>query len=340
MTVNLVVHNHLTGQRQREFRAATLDEVFWELNAPGGAMISCNPLRLWDDVMNILNKCEIWIWIDGVLQHVVVPRDVNGSLKKLTFVCEGIMSYLLQRHIRATLTYTSLDQFNIGWNLVNYAQTGANRDRRITASSFLPSGRVRSREYKRDEGQAVLLLLQEFPTLEQGYDFDVLVYGDGRREWTPFYPQKGTVRSNLRLELGKNIVDLGYQGTGRNQGTKVWATGGSNGDIKFENNFEDAALSTEYGQIEKIVSEGSQQDVNWLLDRATEEVQAEGRPIPIPELIVKDIPNAKLEGVLTTGDTVPVIVDHGGIQLDGNYRIVKIRRIRKGRLGLTVNRAA
>ena len=337
MTIKLVATNNVTGARTGELRAATLDEVYWELNKPGGATISMSPLARTAPLIE-LNKTEIQIWIDDVYRHCVIPRDVSGDLKRITFQCEGLLSYFGpgQRHLHTTLIYTSIDQFNIGWNLVNYAQTGTNKSRRITSAPFTPSGRIRSAEFKRDGREAILELLEKFAVIDEGFDFEIKLYGDGRREFTPYYPAKGVVRANMPLEMKRNIVGLSFQKVGRNQATHVWATGGSNGDVQFEEEYEDVALSAEYGVIEKIVSEGSQQDVNWLEDRAMDEVAAEGVPIPVPELIVNDSP-VKLDGVLDVGDIVPVRVKHGYIDINGNYRVVKIRRLKSGRLGVTVN---
>lgn len=337
MTIKLIATNALTGAKTGELRGASLDEATEELNRPQTGSVSINPLSPRASLIE-LNKTEIQVWIDDVYRYCLIPRDVSGDMKKITFQCEGILSYLGpgQRHQHATLLYTSIDQFNIAWNLVSYAQTGTNKDRRIVSSAFLPSGRIRSREFKREGRKDILSLLTELTTIDEGIDFDIILFGDGRREFTPYYPAKGAFRPNLRLETKRNIVGLSYQKLGRGQATRVWATGGSNGDIQFEQNYENVALSAEYGVIEKLVNDGSQQDLNWLLDRATDEVATEGIPVAIPELIVKDQP-VKLDGVLTTGDIVPVVVEHGYIKFNGNFRVVKIRRLKSGRLGITVN---
>lgn len=329
MSIKLIVNNAVTQARIGELRGARVEELAWELDAPGGASISINPLNKTASFIAV-NKTEIQIWIDDVLRHWVIPRGCTGDHKRITFQCVGLLDHMSYRRIRSTLTYTSIDQFNIGWNLVNYAQTGTNRNRFITAATYTPSGYTRSRQYERNEAKSIIECLQEFPNLENGFDFEIVVFGDGRREWTPYFPQKGSYKPHLALEWGRNIVGLNYNEAGQNQGTKVWATGGSSGDVRFEENYEDVALSAEYGQMERMVSEGSQQDVDWLADRAAEEVGTFGLPTKLPELVV----NYDL-GVLETGDVVPVKVQHGYIDMVGNYRISRLRRLKTGRLGLS-----
>jgi hypothetical protein len=329
----------LDGTVRRELTGVSVSEPSWKLNDIGTATLNVHPLRpaaTW--LYNYLNKCEVQVWIGNQLRWWGVPRSCSIGKKQLSFQCEDLLSHFVYRNVRATLTYTSIDQFNIGWNLMSYAQTGTNRDRRVVAGAYSPSGRVRSREYLRDEHPNILQALQEFPGLEGGFDFEIKIFGDGRREWWPYFPIKGNVYDELRLEWGRNIVDIGGRKDGSEQGTEVWALGGTNGDIRFEAIYEDTGLSADYGVLEKIVSEGTQNDVDWLLDRATDEVAAYGEPVEIPELTVIDLENVPLDGVLEPGDIVPVVIDYGALQFNSNYRIIQITRVGPGKLKLTFNR--
>lgn len=336
------------GTRIGELVNATMDELTEVLNQPEAVSISINPLVKIADSIE-LNKTEIQIWIDGVYRACVVPRSCGGNSKRLTFQCEGILSYFAYRHFNDTVTYgtlsplTYMEQFQIAQNMIAYAQTGTNRDRRITMATWAPSGYGRLRRWEWYDHQEVLEALHEFTEIENGFDYGIDYLPDGARQFHMYHPAKGTYRANLVLEWGRNIVDYDFNEKGEDQGTKVYTQGGSSNDVKFEQNFEDAALSAEYGVYEKIVNEGSELDLPWLLARSKEEVAAYGRPVVLPELIVKDIPpsatdpGVKLEGVLVTGDVVPVRAMAGRCRMNGDYRIVKIRRLKSGRLGLTFN---
>lgn len=346
--INLIITQR-DGTRIGELVGASLEQPVWELNRPGTATISINPLRKAASWIQ-LNKTEIQVWIDGVYKHCLVPRACTGNSKRISFACEGIMSYLAHRYINDTITYGSLgppvvyvDQFNMGWNLVSYAQTGTDRDLRIAAAAFTASGIGRLRRWEWSEHKEILSELQTFNDADNGFDFDIVLFGDGRREWTMYFPYKGTYKQNLRLEWGRNVIDYSYNESGQNQANNVWTTGGSSGDVKFEGHYHNAALEAEYGVMEKIVSAGSEMDTNWLYDRAVEEVGFNGRPVVIPDLIVKDIPAKDgrpaitLFDALNTGDIVPVNVQHGRCNVVGDYRIVKIARLGPGKLQLSFN---
>ena len=309
----------------------------WELNSPGTARISANPIE--PTLRHIkINEMEIQIWIDDELRWWGVPRSMSGDAKEVTFMCEGLLSHFSYRVVTMSLLYTSIDQYNIAVNLVNFAQYGTNMDRNIKFASTVSSGVIRSREYKAEEKEVILDLLQEFNEIDRGFDFDVKVFPDGRREFTPYYPSKGILRTNLRLEWGRNIVDYKYNEDGADQGTRVWAQGGtdSNG-ARREQNYEDVAKSAKYGVMHRVVSEGNQLDPTWLADRAKEEVRSKGDPVKLPELIVKNDP-VQLFGVIETGDILPILLQHGRYDINENLRVVKIVRLDNGHLSLTFNR--
>lgn len=270
-----------------------------------------------------VGKDEIQVWENDQLIWWGVPWTVRGTHERMTVNCQGLLSYFMKRFLTTTsLEYASLDQHTIGWNLVNYAQTGAYRDLDVVAGQFNPSGKVRSRRYEREEHPNILDLLEEFPTLQDGFDFDIVIDGTGRREWWPYYPSKGSVKNELALHWGRNIVSYTYNEDAVDMANHVYVTGGTDGDIKFENNYQDAAAAAEYGSYEAITSHGSYLDVNWLLERAIEEVDKRKRPIKIPELVVKRDPVDILH-LLHTGDIVPVRLDHGRTKLRDSYRVVR-----------------
>lgn len=337
------------GVRQGELTKAKLDSVEWELVAPGGAQISINPLEREAELIKV-NECEIQVWIDEEYRHCVIPRDVSGNEKQITFPCEGLLSEFDWRFIHNLLAYGTagppavyIEQFQIAWNLLNYAQTGANMDLRIESANWVPSGVGRLRFWNWFDHTNVLDAIKEFTEIDNGFEYEIVLFPDGRREWTPYYPKKGSFKANLVLEWGRNVVNFQYKKQGKSQGTKTYVTGASEGDVRFEQNFEDVALSAQYRRRDRIVSDGQQKDVAWLLDRAKEETALFGRPVVLPDLTVLDIPpsasqpGVKLDGVLETGDVVPVNVQHGAINMVGNYRITKISRIAPGKLKLTFN---
>lgn len=349
MSEAVLIVTDLAGVRKGELTHASLESCEWELNAPGGASISINPLEAQAALLKV-NECEVQVWIDEEYRHCVIPRTIQGNAKRCTFQCDGLLGEFDYRHINNSLSYGAagppavyMEQFQIAWNIIAYAQAGANRDLRIVSAAWTPTGVGRLRKYDWFDHTNILEELKKFPEATNGFDMDIVLFADGRREWTPYYPGKGTFRANLALEWGRNVVDFSYTKDGKDQGTKTYVSGGSEGDVHFEQNYEDAVLSAQYRQRERIVSEGQESDLPYLLDRAQEETATLGKPIVLPDLTVRDIPAAgglpaiKLDGVLQTGDVVPINVQHGVCDMVGNYRITKIVRQKGGRLKLSFN---
>lgn len=331
-----VVSCNQSGTPFGEVTGARVTEMIDELNRAGSAKIGIDPLHPSAPLLKV-NEREVQIWIDDVLRWWGIPRSISGDTKEVFFNCAGLLDHFAYRFVTASLLYTSIDQLTIGSNLITYAQTGTNRNRNVTFPTITPSGRVRSREYKRDEHGKILTQLEEFPELDDGFDFSIEVFGDGRREWTPHYPLKGSVKAQYALETGRNIDELSYEEKGEEQATQVYATGGSNGTVRFEENYENTTLSATYGQMQRAISEGTQQDVAWLQAKARAEVDTYGTPVKLPEITVNNS-LVQLDGNLKTGDQIPVRIDHGIIQFNENLRINRINRLEDGRLKLSLAR--
>lgn len=308
------------GAQVEEFSAAALDELAWVLNEPGHARIKFKT----DDPRALalqLVKREIQVRRDGGIWWWGVPWRLAGDHKELSLECEGLLSYFYKRFITYTsLDYTSLEQRVIAWNLLSHAQTGTDMGLNITAASFTGTTHVRSRRYDRELHQNIYDLLTEFPTLDNGFDYDIVYGPGGLREWTPYHPQKGTVRNDLLLEWGSNIVAYTYSEDAMNIANEVYVTGGASGEVRFEQNYTDTAFAAEYGIMQDIVADGQQQDIAWLLDRAKQEVNERKRPLIIPEVTVINEPVDVL-GQAQTGDVLPVRIHHGRTRVSGLYRI-------------------
>lgn len=306
---------------------AIVSSLRWDLYGPNAAAISFDPLARNAEHVKLLKR-ELQVWFDDELIWWGVPLADNGDLSIVTLQCEGIQAHLRDRIIDdATLLYTSIDQLSIAWNLIQFAQseaTQANRDLNISAAAFAPSGKIRSREYKRFDHAIIFDLLSEFPTLNDGFDWEIVPDATGARFWTPYYPRKERTLSEHRLivtiEQSRGIENFTWASSAMELGTHIYATGGSSGDVKFEENFEDVAASAEYGVRQRVISEGSQNDVAWLLDRATREVGVRKKTKKTPTISTARAPKDYFR-IVRTGDWLPVYVDYGYYQIDLEMRI-------------------
>jgi hypothetical protein len=273
----------------------------------------------------------VQIICEGELWWGKVMRCKTG-METTEFECEEILGYYAQRYVlTASLEYTSVDQTTMAVLIHESAQTGLNRDFNIGTGTFSPSGKVRSRIYDRWEHPNILEILQEFPTLVDGFDFGVEYDLTGLREFICYYPRKGTYQDNLVVELGVNIVEMEVEEDAEDQATLVYATGGSNSSVKFEENFSDDVAAAYYGtRYEAVVSVGDQKDVTWLAEHAEQQVHERKDPNILPAITVKDDP-IQIFGVVKVGDTVRVIIKRGRLNIDSTYRVLELVRIHGSR---------
>jgi hypothetical protein len=328
------------GTRIAEFPNAQVERMSWVLNDVGEARIA---LPANDPKINAIQlaKNEIQIWHDGDIVWWGVPWRANGNHKSMYFDCDDLLSYFTKRFITYTsLTYEDLDQFLIAWNVVSHMQQGTYRSVNIVSGPFGTSGVPRFRDYKREEHENALDILYEFPGLDRGFDFGIRVFGDGRREMMFWHPKRGVNRNNMVMEWGKNIQGYTWNEDAVGIATEVYVTGGQANDIKFEENHRDDVAAANLGtHYTDIVGEGSQLDVEWLKDRAVEEVNSRKNPILIPEISVLNRP-VQVFKTLGVGDTVPVKIKHGRANVDDMFRVTKIEWTPKDVLKLTLNEAA
>lgn len=320
---------------RKELPGVTVESVEWVLNQPGSAEISVDPLHS-DAALILLNECELQVWFNDNIQHYVVPRGMGGNTDRVAYNCEGILSWLHYAYLTSPINTFNVEQFDLATNLIQRAQTGSNSDRNIDIGMYVGSGIFRARPTLADDFPNIYDLLQEFPKLYQGFDFDIELFNDGRREFWPYYPSKGSRKPEYALEFdirGKKFVEgvEGYKRDGFAQATQVYNTGGTVTDtstdpdsqFKVIGHYEDLTAngSPRYGRMTKVMSDGQIVDLGWLNDRAHEEEILRGQPVTTGTVIV----NEGLLGLIDTGDVLPCRIDYGVIQMNGDYRIMSMK---------------
>jgi len=282
----------------------------------------------WDREIQIREIIEDEGVNEIVFQGPVVSE--SGDENECTFECEGVLSHLGTRIIdRTTLLYTSIEQRAIGMALIDYAQDAgtpaqANRDLNISGATFTGTTRIRSRKYEREEHANILDLLKEFPTLDDGFEFDIVITPDGGRFWTPYYPKKGTTLTGIKLQYveGDGELSSKYRRDYKRQITQAYVTGGPNGLIKFEQNFEDLDASGVYGLRQEVISDGSQSDLPWLLDKGKREVSLRKKPIFVPDITLPRYPK-DYRRLIQTGDYVPLNIKRGRVNITEPRRVLQ-----------------
>ena len=293
--------------------------------SPGSEMIGG-----WETEIQVREVIESEGINEVVFQGPMVSE--SGNQHTASFNCEGVLSHFSTRIIdRTSLLYTSIEQRSIALELINYAQSEAvqaNRSFNVVSAPFSGTTQLRSRDYKREEHAVILDLLQEFPNLDNGFDFNIVIQPDGARWWTPYHPKKGSVLSDLKIEMDERdaggVVDFSYRRDYKRLATHVYATGGSSGDVKFEENFEDTTASATYKVRQDVVSEGGQKDTAWLLARAKREVGQRQRPILVPEITMSRHP-IDYRRKVQTGDYLPLRIQRGRLNITEPRRVLQKR---------------
>jgi len=311
---------------------AVLTKVNWTLNAPGSISYSLSQNSKFVNLPQE-NKNEVQLWIGDDLMHWCFHHKSSENSQVVTFDCPSLLQYFNFRFILNTsLEYDDYDQFLIGASIITDMQALTGQSWNISIAPYDNSGVVRSRKYDILDHQNALDMLNEFPTLTDaagnhtGFDFDIDVTTiPGKRDWTMYYPYKGTTHPNLVLEYGRNVTDYTVNTDGSSMGNNCYMTGGSNGDIKFENHYKDSVsignpLAGDYGEWQAVKSKSGENDVGVLLELAQGFVTTHNKPVKSVSLTSIEVPD-ELLGVVGTGDTVRVQIDKGRTQIDDDYRI-------------------
>lgn len=323
----------VAGVNVGELVNAELQDVTFELNGAGSAKFSMRaddpqvstPLLGIHEAKIVISDGTTTRWFVGPIQ------SVDSTPKQSVFSVEGLEAYFRNRIVDdASLMYTSIDQNTIAVNLVNFAQsetTQANRDMNIDIGSFTLSGKTRSRLYERNDHQQVYELLNEFPELDEGFDWSVEPLPNGLRNFMCYNPKRGIFRSEITFEWdangSRNLKDWKVDESVLRLTTHAYATGGTNGNVKFEANFEDTAKSALYKVRQTVISEGSQKDVDWLSDKAINEVALRGQPEVVPQLKAIESPS-NIILLVEPGDSAKVRIQVGRININATYRFISI----------------
>lgn len=310
---------------------AQVQSMSWVLNGYGQMSFTQSTHSPGAEHAARLHEYEVQVWIDNSLVWWGQLMTESGGPGQQVIGCDGLESYFEDRIIDdRTMEWLSTEQFTIGADLVNYAQTEqyqANRDFNIGVSIPTPSGKVRTEMYKRNDHTSIYELLQGFTKLTDGFDWEVTFSEDGQRLWTPYFPQKGTVHNDLMLEYGKNITSYGFNRSAVNMRTQTYCAGGSAPNVedgRIEQVYEDVAASAKYGVIQKVISEGTQMDPAWLLDRAVEDVRMGSKPSLLPDITAIELSDAELFGIVVPGDLVPLRIQDGARNVEGYFRVKSV----------------
>ena len=279
-------------------------------------------------------------------------EDQLGDDHVVTFTAHDYLAMLARRFVTSTLTYAATDQDDIANSLLNRAGfvTSTPGTTSFLPGSYLPmammsvnpdgsqrtgkSGQVRDRTYA--GSQQIGTALDDLAHVINGFDYDVVpgqrptVSPNPNFDWLRvFYPQQGIARTEP-LEYGSSIATVTRSVTsadyanfervlGNNASSdpaaaqlysEKWNTDANNVGVTPVGLWMDAENAAD-------VSVGTtldQQASGWLNENG----------VLIPSYTLGLRPHAYRDGSINMGDTVPVVIASGRLDVTTSLRVVGI----------------
>lgn len=260
---------------------------------------------------------EVKVYRDGVLVWGGYLWTAYASWGEghVRFACEGYLSRLSKRLVTSNLTYTSLEQFDIAWNLIAHTQAKTDGNLGITRGPEGNSGVQRTRKYAQFERPNILEEIQGLADAGTGFDFEI----DQNKVFHMYYPEKGSNKL-VNFELGKNIGGFSYDIDTVSIVNSVSAIGAGEGELTCVASAVDTASRSKYGLMEDTLSLQNIKRFDTLQDRANGWVarNKDARFQPQGNITGSD----PVWTTLATGDRVTILGDYGYMELDQSFRIV------------------
>jgi hypothetical protein len=273
----------------------------------------------------------------------------------VTFTCHDYLAMLARRYVTGTLAYTNTDQDTIARGLVAVAVTARSTPSPgyptgvpLSPGSYLPlhslltdpnnqprsiSGQARDRTY---EGSTeILTAFDQLAHVIGGFDYDVVPPGRFNATDTPydtlriFYPSQGVARAEPVLEYGGRIASL-TRSTNSANFANFERVLGNNGDTTpgapqlYSEQWNPADLDvTEPGAVGLWMDAQNGADVSI---QSTLDDQAHGAldlmGVLEPSYSLALTPDTYTDRAFNMGDTVPVVVQSGRLDVTTTQRIV------------------
>jgi hypothetical protein len=256
---------------------------------------------------------EIAVMRNGVCVAAGPIWDITVSTdsKSMTCAAQTLEDYLDVRLIR-DVSYTTIDQVNIAWDLISDSQALGNGNLGIV-SGLLLGGVTRSIDYKTYDGKYILEAIQDFAEMEDGFDFWI---SPSTRAFNAVYPRPAIDRS-LHLVYPQHISSYAVTYYGKYLRNRVVVQGP---DPAYVVATDTTSLATyglrEYSDALKDAKTSNDltQYTGHLRDMRKD---VKGYPTLVLRGQVIDIFNAF---AITYGDKIKVTIQDGYVQIDEQFR--------------------
>jgi hypothetical protein len=302
-------------------------------------------------VEEILHDVVAWRWDDqtgseyAVFRGVVAQAEdqISVDAHTVTYTCHDYGAVLTRRLLTATYTVTARDQDLIVGDLLSAATAAASSSgTSFSPASFLPlallavdgagtarglSGHTRDRTYygSQNVGDAISQLAQ----IQDGFDWDVATSAvDDHDSLRVFYPAQGVTRTDMMLQYGSTVAALTRTVNSADYANYVRVLG---------NNTSASPTPQLYGEAWDTTATSITTPVGlWMLaddapdvtvsSTLTEKAQGDLAldTVLVPAYTLTLAPDAYTWGHPNMGDTVPLMVQSGRLDVNTTVRVLGI----------------
>lgn len=299
------------------------------LDRPGGfgATLPINHPKARRSILDP-SATSIFVERDGVIQWggILWTAAASESGKDVVFGAEGFHSYARRRRIRITKKYAAVDQLAIARDLMTYMQSVTGGDLRIAIGAET-SGTLRDRTYYFYERKPIGEALEQLAAVNGGFDFSYSWEQADDVVDTAFhlhYPKRGK-RTELVLDLGTNLEDVGWNIDGTAQANLVDTLGEGEGDKMKIGVAQDVTQLGHYPLLEETYSYKDVKKQDTLNGHAAARLKATATPIETyPTLIARTRADLTI-GSFITGDSITVRANGGFLEIDDFLRVISYK---------------
>lgn len=263
-----------------------------------------------------VEKDGVILWAGPVWTH-------NYDLKNgtVTIAGEGYQSYLRKRLVRATRTYTGIEQVNIAWDLINYTQTTTTASNLGILNATTATGVTRDRTYFSYERKVVGEVIEQLAAVDGGFNFKFVPYWDSNDrisvDFVTQYPANGRA-TTTRFDLGINADIESIKIDGTSLAYQVDAIGQGTGTATPLAGVVDSARRSANVALEVAVVHSDVLLLPTLLTHATFRLNRGREPVAITSLV---LPLDSINDIALV-DRVTISADYGLLQMPASTYVI------------------
>lgn len=248
----------------------------------------------------------------------------------------GLSSILDRLHIRHDLSFSTDPQDDVIGELIAYAQgldaggLGAGTDLSIVHEIAAAStGITRTRDYYGWERKNLGEAFAQLGAVIDGFDWRPEVIRNPDHTYTrrisTAYPGFGSTVVDVGLVLGSTVDSYGSPEDGTRMVTAVDTVGAGEEDETLIGTWDPGPPSG-YPRLEGVYAYRDVVEPSTLESHARAIQESRAAPVSLPPLVLsRTKPDGSWDPVesVSVGDTVPVLIQDGTVDVDGPYRIVR-----------------